>query len=252
MGYGIVYKATNKVNGKVYIGQTIHTLENRASQHKHDAIKNKKNGHFQNAIIKYGFDAFIWEQIDTAENKEELNEKEKCLVDLYDSTNRDKGYNTRAGGDSGGTLSEETKQKLREANIGKKTSLETRKKISEVHKGRRHTEEAKAKMSRATKGKKRSPEARKKISEGHKGQIPWNKGKHGIYSAEQLQKMSESQKGEKSAWFGRKHTPEEIEKIVKGREGYRHSENTKRKIGEANRGKRHTAHGRKKAEIDTA
>lgn len=55
----IIYKATNKFNGKIYIGQTINSLEYRSNQHKRDANRvNKKNYYFINAIAKYGFQEF--------------------------------------------------------------------------------------------------------------------------------------------------------------------------------------------------
>ena len=60
--------------------------------------------------------------------------------------------------------------------------------------GRKHTEETKKKMSEAATGKKHSPERRKQNRESHIGQVPWNKGKTGIYSAETLKKMSEVRK----------------------------------------------------------
>lgn len=54
----IVYKATNTLNGKVYIGQTIQTLDKRANQHYRDMRSIKKNTPFQDAIQKYGFGNF--------------------------------------------------------------------------------------------------------------------------------------------------------------------------------------------------
>jgi hypothetical protein len=55
----IIYKATNKINGKIYIGQTINSLKYRSNQHKRDANRlSKRNYYFTNAIVKYGFEAF--------------------------------------------------------------------------------------------------------------------------------------------------------------------------------------------------
>ena len=51
----IIYKITNIINNKVYIGQTVHSLQRRWTQHIIDAYNCKsKNNHFQNAIRKYG------------------------------------------------------------------------------------------------------------------------------------------------------------------------------------------------------
>lgn len=71
----IIYKITNKENNKVYIGQTIRTLQQRFNRHKNDALHNILNTHFARAIREYGPDAFIAEVIDTAETQEELNKK---------------------------------------------------------------------------------------------------------------------------------------------------------------------------------
>ena len=68
----IIYKVTNKVNGKIYIGQTVRTLEQRKWQHL-DAAKNGCKTHFYNAIRKYGEDNFVFEIIDEASSLEELN-----------------------------------------------------------------------------------------------------------------------------------------------------------------------------------
>ena len=72
--YGIIYKVTNLQNGKVYIGQTIRTLNQRRTQHIYDA-RNSCSFYFHNAIRKYGEDSFVWEQIDSAETAEELEQK---------------------------------------------------------------------------------------------------------------------------------------------------------------------------------
>ena len=52
----IIYKATNKINGKVYIGQTINSLEHRKSGHEREARYQKETSvYFHNALLKYGF-----------------------------------------------------------------------------------------------------------------------------------------------------------------------------------------------------
>lgn len=81
--------------------------------HYRDARCNKKNTvYFHLALLKYPKESFLWEIIDTAKTQEELNEKEIYWIKYYDSTNRDKGYNLKFGGNSGGTDSEETKKKI--------------------------------------------------------------------------------------------------------------------------------------------
>ena len=86
-----VYKITNKVNDKVYIGQTVRPINKRFNRHINDALKNKLDTHFARAIRKYGESNFVIEQIDTANNQEELTLKEQYYIRLFDSINN--GYN---------------------------------------------------------------------------------------------------------------------------------------------------------------
>lgn len=111
----IIYKATNLINGKVYIGQTINTLEYRKNQHFREAKSKRRNTvYFHNALNKYGYENFKFEEIDSANTQEELDEKERYWIKYYDSINKNKGYNLDSGGHSGGIKSEETKRKIGE------------------------------------------------------------------------------------------------------------------------------------------
>lgn len=91
----IIYKATNKLNGKIYIGATTKSLEERKKDHIQKALCSKGSA-FQEAIAHYTIDNFIWETIDTANNVNELAEKEKEYIKLYDSNHT--GYNSDEGG----------------------------------------------------------------------------------------------------------------------------------------------------------
>ena len=102
--YGIIYKITNLVNGKIYIGQTIQKIENRFQAHVQQAYsKNKPKYYLHNAILKYGEDNFIIEQIDKAETVEELNQLEIMYIKFYKTNNPHYGYNMTKGGESGYT-----------------------------------------------------------------------------------------------------------------------------------------------------
>lgn len=89
---GIIYKITNKVNGKSYIGQTRYTLEFRWRQHIHK----KDNTYFHNAIKKYGFENFTLEILEECPVSN-LNEREIFYIAKY-NTFKD-GYNLTIGGD---------------------------------------------------------------------------------------------------------------------------------------------------------
>lgn len=107
---------------------------------------------------------------------------------------------------TGKHLSSETKEKISKRNKGKTRSVEFRQHLSKLNrgkepwiKGKRHSEISKRKISEAGTGRNHSAATKQKISESKKGkstgQIPWNKGRIGVYSKEALKKMSEWQKG---------------------------------------------------------
>lgn len=93
----IVYKAKNKLNNKCYIGKTTKSLEERMGQHIKHSEKGKSK--FFKALKSYGADNFEWEIIYTAKTLNELDEKEKYYIKLYDSIND--GYNMVEGGTGG-------------------------------------------------------------------------------------------------------------------------------------------------------
>ena len=95
----IIYKITNKINGKVYVGQTARSLNIRWAQHI-SASNNGSKLHLHCAIRKYGVDNFIVEVIDTATSKEELDCKEKYWISYFGSTDNNIGYNCSYGGES--------------------------------------------------------------------------------------------------------------------------------------------------------
>jgi len=117
---GIIYKVTNKINGKVYIGQTIISLDIRRNSHIYNAINNKDNFHFHKAIKLYGKDNFVWEIIEYCNSKEELNEMEFHYIKQYNSF--EEGYNMTMGGGSlcGFKHSDISKQKISNTKRGKK------------------------------------------------------------------------------------------------------------------------------------
>lgn len=124
-----VYMHKNKINNKVYIGQTRTSVNNRWQ----DGKGYKGCTLFERAINKYGWDNF--DHIIVASNltKEESCQMEKDLIALYESTNPQKGYNLSTGGESGHTgvpMSKEARNKISIANKGKVISEETRKKMS--------------------------------------------------------------------------------------------------------------------------
>lgn len=117
----IIYKATNLINNKTYIGQTVLDLKTRRRQHE-NSYKYKNCYAFSKAIKKYGKENFKWEIIDTATTIEELNKKESYYIELYKSLTSQNGYNLKGGGDNS-FLTEEVKQKISQAQIGEKNHM---------------------------------------------------------------------------------------------------------------------------------
>lgn len=136
----IIYKCTNKVNGKYYIGKTQRKLETRIAQHKSEAksYRDKTLCAFHNALNKYGFENFEWEVIDTADTLEELNQKEIFWIDKLKSlTKFGLGYNINTGGEGKDNFTEHPDREL------------IRKKVGEgVRKSNRWTAERKAEASK--------------------------------------------------------------------------------------------------------
>lgn len=115
-----IYKITNKVNGKCYIGQS-NDIHRRWKQEL--APNAKLNPHLARAFEKYGIDNFEFEIIEECQ-REQLNEREQFYIEIYQSINPKLGYNKTEGGDGNlgrhFVMSEEQKEKIRKANTGRK------------------------------------------------------------------------------------------------------------------------------------
>lgn len=151
-----VYMHRNKINGKIYIGITGKSPEVRWQNGNGYSQR-----HFGRAIKKYGWENFDHIILFTGLTKEEACQKEIELIEKYDATNSDKGYNIAKGG---------------EINCGYHISEERKKHLSELNKGERHPQYHKPKsditrkrMSEARKGKPFSEKHRKHLSEARKG-----------------------------------------------------------------------------------
>lgn len=122
----IIYKATNLLDGKIYVGQTSRTLNQRMSEH----LANNRTSYFDRALKKYGINNFKIEIIDKAETKEELDRKERYYIEFFNSKVPN-GYNITDGG---------------EGQIGIR-----RFGADNPHYGKHHSEQAKNKISESRK-----------------------------------------------------------------------------------------------------
>ncbi len=170
--YGIIYKVTNKVNGKIYIGQTVQSLSKRIESHINKALSNEDDFYFHRAIRKYGKNSFIWEIIIQCNSRGELNRIEIKMIKEYDTFGN--GYNLNCGGEgnAGFKHTEEAKRKISESKQGEKNPNYGKYGKDHPNFGKTHTKESKKKISESSEGKNngmygrwgnRSPKAKKYI-----------------------------------------------------------------------------------------
>ena len=196
MGY--VYKITNTVNNKSYIGISIHEpTQGRIKEH----LAGRGNRYLANAVKKYGKDAFTYDILEANVFDEFLPDLEVAYIANF-NTVAPHGYNLTSGGYHA-IPSELTRRKISEAVKGKKNGFF----------GKEHSEETKHKISEANKNP--SEETRQKMSEAKKGKY----------------------KGEKHPLFGKKHSKEARQKMSEASKGKKLSLETRRKWSETRKGK---------------
>jgi len=141
-----IYRVTNTVNGKVYIGKWMgERVRDRWSQHRSLARQNG-NSYFHNAIRKYGPSVFKLEVVYTAKSVEELAKMETFFIVLHQSHLRENGYNLTMGGD-GGVKTAETRAKISVAQKKNGVRISARLMGNQHALGSKHTDEWKEKAS---------------------------------------------------------------------------------------------------------
>jgi len=142
--YGVIYKITNLINGKIYIGQT--TQEDPYKRIQFHFKRSEYKSLISDAIQKYGKENFIWEIILTCFTQNTLNEMEIYFINKYKSRFNENGYNIKFGGENGGKLPEESKRKI---GNGIKKWYETH---NHPFKGKEFSKEHKEALSKVRKG----------------------------------------------------------------------------------------------------
>lgn len=255
----IIYLITCKPTGKIYVGKYHgNRAITRLNHHVEGVLLTKREFpeyYLQHDIRKYGKEAFEITEIDRATTQEELNELEKFHIARLRSNDLSIGYNLTAGGL--GTIGykprEESKEKIRQKHLGEGNPFF----------GRHHKEEARKKISDSLKGRKKSEQHAENISKGLMGNTN-GLGKGGWHHTEEVKNdLSEAKKEFFKDPENREMVSKEIKQnwedpeikakilagLAKGRDnspvtkvGHVVSEETKRKISEAKRGKHPKGH----------
>lgn len=174
-----IYKITNKIDGKIYVGKTTKSIEYRFRQHIRKSHINVKYGgisYLHRAMSKYGCENFSVSLLEECQNEDELNIREKFWIKELHSQDPEIGYNIQDGGNGGGVrskeftltqkqldalergrhlpsstthkqqlanrrkgciVSDETRELLRQRQLGKKASVATRQKMSATRLGKK-------------------------------------------------------------------------------------------------------------------
>ena len=197
-----IYLITNIENTKKYVGITKFSLNERFSQHI------KRGFLLTEAIQKYGCQNFSIDLIEEVESAERAYELEQYYIREY-NTKVPNGYNLTDGGD--GIFGWKATEEYRKECSDRVRQLHKQKKVGMY--GKKHSEDTKKKMSDSLKGNKNclgrklSEDSKQKIREKHLGKT---------LSEETRQKISENHhdiSGKNNPMYGKKHSPETIEKM---------------------------------------
>ena len=161
-----IYIVTNTVNNKIYIGKTKKSIQERFKEHKCSA-KIGSSFYIHKAIRKYGEENFRIDLLEFLNDENLSNDREKFWISELSPD-----YNMTSGGEGGDywkgkTFSEEHRYKLGNSFRGKKRppmSIEQREKLRQANLGKKASTETKLKMSNSRKGVLKTPEHRAKLA----------------------------------------------------------------------------------------
>lgn len=206
--YGVIYKIKNKINDKVYIGQTVNGFKNRYCGGRW--WKGTDNNHLLKSVDKYGIENFeIFEIIDIAFSRKELDIKEKVYILINKSYDTRYGYNKTMGGD-GNVATVETRLKISKSLVEFFQDDEVRMKYSKLsfEKCKKYKENYRKGYSKRSINKKwKDGISRTRIERGlAKGCLnPMYGKKHSKETIKKIYDKRPNFKGDKNPFFGKKH-----------------------------------------------
>ena len=209
----VIYLITDNTNGKKYVGQTIHSAQERFVQHCKPSETNCRL--LNRAIQAHGKENFTVTVLEEVQSAERLDEREIYWISAL-GTLSPHGYNLNGGGNGKGIVSEETRQRLSESLRGKFAGEKN------PFYGKTHTEESLRKMR-----------------ENHRYMCGENNPNYGrCFSEEHRRKLSGSHSGERHPCYGKHLSPETRAKISAANKGRVMSEDSLRRMAETKRGKK--------------
>lgn len=227
-----IYKYTNLINGKIYIGSTKNIRERQATHIR--VSNNPKYQHYTlyRAANKYGWESFMFDVI------EECcpllrNDRENHWINYYHTLDNRYGYNMKLADNT--CISEETLKRLSDSHMGIVYSEERNRKIGLKSKGNKYSlgtkqsQETIEKRTQKLKGQKRTDEFKQKMSENMLGNKNHRFGKKEDpeLTKKRMERLEEIRRrkrelglpcntpryGSDNPFYGKKHTPETLEKI---------------------------------------
>ena len=225
-----IYKLTCIPNGKIYIGKGVNVNERLKAYPK---CGRNIGIYIKNAITKYGWDSFnveildIFETFDKEKDHDHLLNVESNYMKLFNSTNREFGYNvcSYSTDRTGIPHSEETKRKMSLSQMGKRVSESTKEKLRKINLGNKHSDATKEKMRNSRLGYQLSEESKDKVRQARLGKT---------HTEESLKKMRDVKLGKKMKPL----SDETKEKIRNGNLGKKMSEESKKKMRQAKLGRK--------------
>lgn len=235
-----IYKITSPT-GAIYIGQTVDMYLRKVLYKNHHC---KSQRRLYNSILKHGWEAHIFEVLIECP-EDELDKWEMHYISFYKTFNTDHGMNLRDGSKTRGRQSEETKRKISESHKGIGHTDATKEKLRIINTGRKMSSETIHNMSIAKLGKLKSAETKRRMSIRQLGEKNHLYGKH--LSDDHKRKISKANTGRETSQTTREKiriantgfvvSAETKQKLREINLGKKASEATRRKISESNKGK---------------